>query len=1336
MLLPFICGISAAVIAVQLPGQAGLGSPQGPPPFRFAEQACAGLGLQPSARVHPGGPLPSQTIQTTRHSAGAGPCSAAAYAALDPNDLPAALATSADNCLGSLWAFDADVATVIAPANVAAVAALISSDTADVTANAARLRQLAVYYQIAFFHEFYEAAVSYDVPTQDAARQAMVDIATAPPFVTDTPAIEDLRQQWSISVDSTNATHLATATIQAMLERYAADPAHAGDYQERITVYYCLFSLSRQIGNAQIALGDQSPWYTLLDVGFADAVGAVALDTAYTTASEYVVLNAIFALGNFSYLQPATYDLGHDRVSQAYASHVQYSGPWLRAIVDLDNFYDGTLFNGTILDLDQLRDDVMAIALPNTFIHDGGRLIFRTAISAADAAELVDAIREVDSQFFRKSTYLSPVPGDVNEVLTLVIYGSPADYGQYQPFLFGLPTNNGGIFIEGDSHLYTYDRTPAESIYTLEELLRHEYTHYIDSRYLITGSFGQAGTLYDNNRMVWHNEGLAEFMVGATRKQDVLPRRILIDQIDGDASAMPISEIVYATYGSFTFYRYAGTFYAFMNSERPDVMVDLLDLIRANDIVGVDALYAALAADATLQSEFDAYLLARIAEVQGGTGLFAEDVPTTPTPAVLADNNATAVRATLQTELARGDTTFQVSATRYTYTGTLSQPAPQPEPEVVRAGFEDVLDTDLATLEPLGTNFESTVAWFGDVVVADGTATVTVVFSGPYSATAADMSAPTAPIGLTASHGIGVVELSWDDNTEADLNGYHIYRAEASGGPYVQVNAVTVSDSAFDDATVDPGVDYYYVVTALDASGNESSYSVELQAVSPINILLINGYFDDLNHGYINAYANRLAALGYSHRLWNPFVDGPVTAELLGGYVDGLVIWAVGYMQGSSPDQFDVTRQAAIQSYLDGGGNFVISGAYKAVAYDDTVLFQNYFHLEFVQFNVDLGTLVGVPGSPIADGLQMAMSSNVYESEVDPTMPAMPAFTYDPSSGPGSVDSSATAIATIDDGYKVAYIAFPFADIESTDAEVLLDRILAWMLPAEPTCTTAESCADQSGDAIRDDGCVWSDCVTEACVMQDIVFADMGGSFGECVPDGFANVHDRNHALACFAGSNACASINIDAGGAFGACPPDGFCNIHDANAALAAFAGTSTCSCPSGPMPHVSAATVGRATITLRPAKHNVSPGESVDIRAFVRGDIEALRSYQLTVAASGGRSGACALTDIHIESRCDSALGSERSRFDAINIGTGQMLAGLNEDLGGGAESAAYLATFRFDLSRDARGTFVIDLPKGESNQTVLVAAANGRIVLDVVEPAVVNVSRHNGRDVQPKR
>ena len=77
------------------------------------------------------------------------------------------------------------------------------------------------------------------------------------------------------------------------------------------------------------------------------------------------------------------------------------------------------------------------------------------------------------------------------------------------------------------------------------------------------------------------------------------------------------------------------------------------------------------------------------------------------------------------------------------------------------------------------------------------------------------------------------VTLSWVASTSSNVTGYNIYRATTSGGPYSKLNSSPVSPTSYLDSVVQSGQTYYYVVTSVDSSNNESAYSNQAQGIVP-----------------------------------------------------------------------------------------------------------------------------------------------------------------------------------------------------------------------------------------------------------------------------------------------------------------------------------------------------------------------------------------------------------------------------------------------------------------------------------------------------------------------
>ncbi|MFC6884852.1 MULTISPECIES: collagenase [Actinomadura] len=113
-----------------------------------------------------------------------------------------------------------------------------------------------------------------------------------------------------------------------------------------------------------------------------------------------------------------------------------------------------------------------------------------------------------------------PVANDRNTTIEVCVFDSSTDYQTYAGAMFGIDTNNGGMYLEGDPaaagnqpRFIAYEAEwtrPAFQIWNLN----HEYTHYLDGRFDMYGDF-------DANiatPTVWWIEGFAEYVSYSYRK--------------------------------------------------------------------------------------------------------------------------------------------------------------------------------------------------------------------------------------------------------------------------------------------------------------------------------------------------------------------------------------------------------------------------------------------------------------------------------------------------------------------------------------------------------------------------------------------------------------------------------------------------------------------------------------------------------------------------------------------------------------------------------------------------------------------------------------------------
>jgi hypothetical protein len=99
--------------------------------------------------------------------------------------------------------------------------------------------------------------------------------------------------------------------------------------------------------------------------------------------------------------------------------------------------------------------------------------------------------------------------------------------------------------------------------------------------------------------------------------------------------------------------------------------------------------------------------------------------------------------------------------------------------------------------------------------------------SAPTCTKLVDTFPPAAPMGLNAVAAAGEINLIWDPNPEADLDGYIVLRGPTAA-MLMRITPMPIHDTTFHD-TVPAGTRYVYAVQAVDKAGNTSSMSAPIE---------------------------------------------------------------------------------------------------------------------------------------------------------------------------------------------------------------------------------------------------------------------------------------------------------------------------------------------------------------------------------------------------------------------------------------------------------------------------------------------------------------------------
>ncbi|MDP2301654.1 MAG: right-handed parallel beta-helix repeat-containing protein, partial [Ignavibacteria bacterium] len=184
-----------------------------------------------------------------------------------------------------------------------------------------------------------------------------------------------------------------------------------------------------------------------------------------------------------------------------------------------------------------------------------------------------------------------------------------------------------------------------------------------------------------------------------------------------------------------------------------------------------------------------------------------------------------------------------------------------------------------------------------EILDRDGSRSDIGLFGGPYGEKYTYMDlAPKPPRNITGAYEEKQIVLKWNKNTEVDFKNYRIYRDTVTGFIYDSTKLVgETTDSLFRENLPyrNSETKYYYLVTAIDSTGNQSAPGEEVtititgNAEFPPLVLeeykLLNNYPNPFNPRTIIPY--RLKEGGYV-KLYIYDIKGEIVEVLVNGWQD------------------------------------------------------------------------------------------------------------------------------------------------------------------------------------------------------------------------------------------------------------------------------------------------------------------------------------------------------------------------------------------------------------------------------------------------------------------
>ncbi|MFF1907257.1 collagenase [Kitasatospora sp. NPDC058218] len=369
--------------------------------------------------------------------------------------------------------------------------------------------------------------------------------------------------------------------------------------------------------------------------------GFVSSNTALLgTDYGYLVYNGARELGRFlqhAPLQPKLQPLLSGLTAQSAPSG-RTAHLWA-AVAEMVGAYDAAdaALYGTADGAARLRAGI----LTTTHTCSPSIRILAQQVTPDNLAAACASLLAQDAYFHAVARDKGPVAGDLNTSIEVVVFDTRFDYQVFAATIYGIDTNNGGMYLEGNPattgnqpRFLAYENPSVKPDFQVWNL-NHEYTHYLDGRFNMHGDF-YAGV---STPTIWWVEGFAEYVSYSYLDQ---PYTAAIDAAKLRTYALStLFDTTYQNTNSERTYRWGYLAVRYMTEKhRPDVDA-VLAKYRAGDWAGARTLLKT-----TIGTRYDADFRTWLAACGAGACATTPSLPGNQAPVAAFDTTVSGLTAT------------------------------------------------------------------------------------------------------------------------------------------------------------------------------------------------------------------------------------------------------------------------------------------------------------------------------------------------------------------------------------------------------------------------------------------------------------------------------------------------------------------------------------------------------------------------------------------------------------------------------------------------------------------------------------------------------------------